>query len=68
MNIEKDLVCPKCHSIMIEREDCYDISTYPGNRIGEQYVGYCLECKTPLQWVEFYKFEGFSLPEADEEK
>jgi len=56
--MEKELKCPKCGSVWVDVEDCYDIITYEEG-LKKLYFGYCMKCDTEFQWSELYKFIGY---------
>lgn len=54
------VVCPKCGSAQIEKEDCFDIY-FPYKEVRKCYVGTCKNCGEEVQWDKVYQFIGYEI-------
>ena len=52
------LKCPKCGSLIIEEDDCYDTMN-SFSTVKEYYCGHCQKCGAELQWAMVYIFIGY---------
>lgn len=58
--MEEILKCPNCKSTHIHADTFHD--TYQdGNKKYYSYGGFCVNCKTRIEWEEVFQLEGYKI-------